>query len=65
MLTKRQREIVDLVTRGLTNQDIGRVLGITEGTVKVHLHAIYAKEEIANRAELVYVMLTSKEWNAT
>lgn len=52
-LTKREQEIAALVARGLRNRDIGRELGITEGTVKMHLHNLYQKLDIESRTELV------------
>lgn len=36
-LTQRQREIIPLVAEGLTNKDIARALGISPGTVAVHM----------------------------
>jgi len=40
-LTARQRQIVALLVQGMTNKEIARVLDITEGTVKIHLHHIF------------------------
>ena len=54
MLTPRQAEIVEQLRRGLTNKQIGRQLGITEGTVKVHLNAIYERIGVCTRTELVF-----------
>ena len=51
-LTRRQHEIVSLVSTGLSNKEIARRLNVTEGTVKLHLHAIYAKLGIPNRTKL-------------
>jgi two-component system nitrate/nitrite response regulator NarP len=51
-LTPRERELVDLVRQGLRNRDIGARLGVTEGTVKVYLHAIFDKIGVDNRTEL-------------
>src|SRR5262245_10934039 len=48
-LTKRQQQIVALVSAGISNKEIGRPLSVTEGTVKIHLHAIYSKLRIPNR----------------
>ena len=48
-LTERQRQIILVLAEGITNKEIGRRLGLTEGTVKVHLHRIYRKLGIANR----------------
>lgn len=41
-LTTRQREILELVAKGLTNEDVGGVLGISLGTVRTHVTAILA-----------------------
>ena len=51
-LTPRERELVDLVRQGLRNRDIASQLGVTEGTVKVYLHAIFDKVGVDNRTEL-------------
>ncbi len=51
-LTARERELVELVSRGLRNRDIATQLGVTEGTVKVYLHGIFEKFGVENRTEL-------------
>jgi two-component system nitrate/nitrite response regulator NarP len=51
-LTRRERELVELVRQGLRNRDIASELGVTEGTVKVYLHAIFDKFRVENRTEL-------------
>jgi two-component system nitrate/nitrite response regulator NarP len=51
-LTRRERELVELVRQGLRNRDIASELGVTEGTVKVYLHAIFDKFGVENRTEL-------------
>ena len=51
-LTKREQEIARLVAAGLRNKEIGEDLGITEGTVKMHLYNIYQKLGIESRMEL-------------
>lgn len=51
-LTPRERDLVDLVRQGLRNRDIASRLGVTEGTVKVYLHAIFDKLGVDNRTEL-------------
>jgi len=52
MLTARERQIMRLVSEGLSNKEIGRRLNITDGTIKVHLHHIFQKLEISNRTVL-------------
>ena len=51
-LTRRERELIELVRQGLRNRDIASELGVTEGTVKVYLHAIFDKLHVENRTEL-------------
>jgi two-component system nitrate/nitrite response regulator NarP len=51
-LTPRERDLVDLVRRGMRNREIAEELGVTEGTVKVYLHALFDKLDVDNRTEL-------------
>jgi DNA-binding NarL/FixJ family response regulator len=50
-LTARERQILVLVSDGLTNAKIGRELWVTEQTVKFHLSNVYRKLGVANRTE--------------
>lgn len=52
-LTPREREIVDMVAEGLRNRNIAQRLGISEGTVKLHLHHVYEKLGVTGRVELL------------
>src|SRR6266403_1381846 len=52
VLTERERQIMRLVSGGLSNKEIGRRLNIADGTIKQHLHHIYQKLEISNRTVL-------------
>jgi DNA-binding NarL/FixJ family response regulator len=52
-LTAREREHVALVARGLSNKQIARELGITDGTVKIHLHHVFRKLRVRNRTVLL------------
>lgn len=56
-LTRRELEIVELMAKGLRNQDIASALSITESTVKVHVQNIFAKLGVADRTEAVVVAL--------
>jgi len=51
-LTKRRRQVAILASRGLSNKKIAKKLGLTVGTVKVHLHAIYEKLNLRSRTDL-------------
>ena len=48
--TDREREIVDLLRRGMTNKQIAQQLGIVEETVKKHLQHVYDKFGVRRRA---------------
>ena len=51
-LAPRELKVIGLVRRGLRNREIAQQLGVTEGTVKAYLHAIFAKVGVASRTEL-------------
>lgn len=51
-LAPRERQLVDFVRRGLRNREIAEQLGVTEGTVKAYLHAIFEKLGVSSRTEL-------------
>lgn len=51
-LAPRERQLVGFVRKGLRNREIAEQLGVTEGTVKVYLHAIFEKLGVSNRTEL-------------
>jgi two-component system nitrate/nitrite response regulator NarP len=51
-LTPRERQIAQLVAEGLRNREIAERLTMSEGTVKVYLHAIYKKLGVENRTSL-------------
>ena len=52
VLTPREIEVSRLAAAGLRSREIGAELGISPGTVKLHLHSIYNKLEITTRVEL-------------
>ncbi|WEK42500.1 MAG: response regulator transcription factor [Candidatus Sphingomonas colombiensis] len=55
-LTLRQEELVKLVGKGLRNREIALRCGLSEGTVKLHLHRIYNKLGIGSRAQLIMML---------
>lgn len=50
-LSPRQLEIMQLLAQGLSNKEIATILGITEGTIRVHLSAIFKAIKVSNRTE--------------
>jgi two-component system nitrate/nitrite response regulator NarL len=58
VLTDRERQIMRLVSEGLSNKEIGRRLNIVDGTIKVHLHHIFQKLEISNRTVLAALAIS-------
>ena len=52
-LTKREREIIVLVTQGLKNKQIAKRLTISDSTVRHHLTAVFSKLELTDRFELI------------
>lgn len=52
-LSRRERQVAAHICRGETNKLIARKLGISEGTVKQHANAIFAKLGVRSRYELV------------
>lgn len=59
-LTSRQREIVEHVAHGHTNDAIALALGISPNTLRNHLATIFAKLGAANRADVVRLAVLSK-----
>jgi ATP/maltotriose-dependent transcriptional regulator MalT len=53
VLTDREAQILKLIASGLTNREISSSLSISESTVENHIHHIYAKLGISNRAQAV------------
>jgi DNA-binding NarL/FixJ family response regulator len=53
-LTVRQAEVLQLVTQGLPNKEIGVRLGIAESTVRVHVTALLKLLGVGNRTEASY-----------
>ena len=53
LLSMREKEIVDLVGRGLSNAEISKTLNITIGTVKSHLKNIFCKMNVNSRTKLI------------
>jgi two-component system, NarL family, nitrate/nitrite response regulator NarL len=55
-LSARQQQVITLVCDGLSNREIAEKLSVTEGTIKIHLHAIYEKLGVRSRTELMIAL---------
>ncbi|HKG11854.1 MAG TPA: helix-turn-helix transcriptional regulator [Pyrinomonadaceae bacterium] len=60
-LSRREAQVALLCTRGLTNAEIGRRLGVKEQTVKFHMRHALIKFGVRRRAELISHLLTQFE----
>jgi DNA-binding NarL/FixJ family response regulator len=54
-ITKRELEVLQLISRGLSNKEIALEFGLTEGTVKNHILNIFGKLQVKNRVQAVAV----------
>ena len=61
-LTRREREVLNLVQQGLTNQEIAESLVIELGTVKNHVHNILRKLNVNSRRDAVHVSRLAGLW---
>jgi two-component system nitrate/nitrite response regulator NarL len=59
-LSARESDIARYVAVGMRNAEVARKLGITEGTVKVHLNNIYKKLQIRDRVELTLYAIRNR-----
>lgn len=58
-LTEKEKAVMRLVGQGLSNKAAGNKLGITEGTIKVHMRNILKKKGLKNRTELAKALQES------
>jgi DNA-binding CsgD family transcriptional regulator len=58
-LTPRELEVLQLVSAGSTNSEIGAHLGLSVHAVKFHLASVYRKLGVANRTEAAVALLTA------
>jgi DNA-binding CsgD family transcriptional regulator len=68
-LTRRQRDVLNLIVQGRSNKEIARSLKLGEGTVKVHVAALFSKLGVNRRAAVAiagsrFITETAKGGNA-
>lgn len=59
-LTRRERDVLDLVADGQSNKQIARVLDLQEVTVKAHLRQVFRKLDVANRTQAATMVLSHR-----
>lgn len=52
-LSNREMEILQLIAKGVSNNEAAQVLGLSKATIRTHLEHIYRKLEVTNRVEAV------------
>ena len=60
VLSRREAEVLELASRGLTNQQVAARLGVSIHAVKFHLAAFYRKLGVMNRTEAAVVFLEAE-----
>jgi DNA-binding NarL/FixJ family response regulator len=63
-LSARERQIADLIARGMKNSEIACELAISYNTVKVHVQTIFSKTGVRDRLELMTLALTTHQLTA-
>ncbi len=57
-LSKRQKQLIIMLDRGLSNRDIATELGISEHTVKVHLWRLFRRLDVKSRTQTIHYART-------
>jgi predicted ATPase/DNA-binding CsgD family transcriptional regulator/GAF domain-containing protein len=53
ILTERELQVLNLMSVGLSNKEIAIQLGVTAGTIKVHMHNVFSKLEVNKRTKAI------------
>jgi DNA-binding NarL/FixJ family response regulator len=62
-MTKRERQVIDAVSDGLTNKEIAQILHLSTYTVKSHIHNILEKLTLHTRVQIAKYANTSDSYN--
>ncbi len=52
-LSVREKEILQLIAKGISNSEAAQVLSLSKATIRTHLEHIYRKLDVTNRVEAV------------
>ena len=63
-LGDREQQVITLVCNGLSDKEIADKLGMTEGTIKIHLHAVYEKLGARSTFELMIALADRRRGKA-
>ncbi len=63
-MTKRERQVIDLVADGFTNKEIAQKLHLSTYTIKSHIHNILEKLAMHTRVQIAKYAHTSNSYNA-
>ena len=55
-LTRREQQVALLIVRGMSNKEVARELGLSDGTVKLYVHRIFQKTGVRNCYSLIIQM---------
>jgi DNA-binding NarL/FixJ family response regulator len=61
-LSRREREVLSLITKGLRNREIAVILSISELTVKRHVHNLLEKLRVPTRSAAVSLAVAAESW---
>ena len=64
-MTKREKQVIDLVAEGLTNKEIAQKLNLSTYTVKSHIHNILEKLALHTRVQIAKYANTSDSYNTS
>lgn len=59
-LSRKERTMLEALSKGLTNRELSKELGITTNTVKFHLSNLYEKLSVRNRAQAIAFYYSSR-----
>jgi len=53
MVTNKERQVIELVSKGMTNKEVARAMGISPNTVREYLKNVFRKNNLKSRAQAV------------